>query len=386
MRVGLVGPYPLDPTRVEGGVHASFLSFLEGLTSFAEIEPHVLTIVPGATDIRRATHGSIPVAYLPGPERWNNVTLFRRGRQILKRAIDGLGLDLVHAQDALSYGYMCLRAVHDTPVVLSIHGIAREEARFHERRSDVLRAQVAASSLQKYCIRNAKYLLEPTRYPEEYFGNLIRGRIAEVGNAVGNPFFEAVPSAEPGRLLYAGEVIPLKRVLDLVDMVALVRPTVPDVRLHIAGSLEHTGYVSAVRSRAQEHGVTGQVALLGPLTRSEMVDEYRHASVLVHASAQENSPMAIAEAMAVGVPVVATDVGGVKSLIDDETTGFLVAVGDVFDMSRRVSSLLCDEPRREAFGRAARAVAERRFRSTEVARRVLAIYREMLSPAYEVAG
>lgn len=378
MRVALVGPYPLDAARPEGGVEASFVSLLEGLASFEDIEPHVFTFVPGAPETRRATHGTVPVTYFASPARLNNLILYRPHRRLLAQALSTLDPAIVHAQDAIAHGYIALRAAAEFPVAVSIHGIVREEVKFLTSRYDRARTWLAGPPYQRYCVRHARYLLEPSRYPEEYFGEAISGRIFEVGNPIANRFFAAEAAPEPARLLYAGGVTPGKRVLDLVEMLAAVRRQAPETRLRIAGQTGNLNYVAAVRARSEELGVAEHVELLGALSLDDLVEEYRRASVFVLASGQENSPMVIAEAMAVGVPVVATRVGGVHTLVEEGSTGFLVEVGDIERLAVRVSELLGDDPRRRAFAVAARAAAERRFRSSQVAERVRAVYREML--------
>jgi glycosyltransferase involved in cell wall biosynthesis len=106
-----------------------------------------------------------------------------------------------------------------------------------------------------------------------------------------------------------------------------------------------------------------------------MLDEYRRAAVFVLPSAQETSPMVIAEAMAAGVPVVATRVGGVPYLVEDGRTGFFVEVGDIDGLAQRVGDLLGDERTRRSFAAAARSRAEQ-FRTAAVAARVRTVYEE----------
>jgi glycosyltransferase involved in cell wall biosynthesis len=106
-----------------------------------------------------------------------------------------------------------------------------------------------------------------------------------------------------------------------------------------------------------------------------MLEEYGRAAVLVHPSAQETSPMVIAEAMAAGVPVVATRVGGVRHLVREGETGYLVEVGDIETLAQRIAALLADERRRASFAAAARSAASQ-FRAAAVAARVRAVYQE----------
>lgn len=378
MRVALVGPYPLDTSQFGGGVETSFFNLVDGLSAFDDVEPHVVTFARGAGEERRDDRGPAPALYLPGRARFNNLTLYRNDRRLLKRALDALEPDIVHAQDATSYGYVTLKVATGIPVVVSVHGIVREEVKHMKHALDRIRTSIADVAFEKYCIRNARYLVQPSRYPEDYFADEIRGKIVTVGNGISDRFFAAEPSPEPGRLLYTGVIMPRKRVLDLLDVFELVRRNVPGTKLRVAGPASDTEYIVAVHARIRELGLAEDVEFLGSLSPEELLDEYRRASLFVLASGEENSPMVIGEAMAVGVPVVATRAGGIRYLVEDGRTGFLADVGDVSKLAARTSQLLLDDGLRAAFAAAARTVALERFRSVDVAARVRDVYLQVL--------
>lgn len=387
IRVMMIGPYPADVTKFDGGVQTSFHNLVQGLSSFDDVEPHVFTLATGTDAIRRSHDGPAPVTYLPAQQRLNNLTLYRNHRRLVRDACRALRPDVVHAQDVVGYGYVTLRAVHDTPVVLSIHGIVSEELKHLHTRRDRVRTSVARVRLQQYCIRNARHLIQPSAYPEAYFGEQIRGRITNVGNPIADAFFAGPPRATPGRLLYVGGVTPGKRVIDLIDVLAIVAQSTPSAHLRIAGGLGDTDYVQQVRHRIAERGLTDAVTFLGPLPVPQLVEEYLRSSVFVLASGQENSPMVIGEAMAGGLPVVATDTGGVRSLVAEGETGHVVDVGAIEHFAERVTQLLQDEDARARYGEASRSTAEARFRTTQVADRVRSVYLEALADAnHEPSG
>jgi glycosyltransferase involved in cell wall biosynthesis len=315
------------------------------------------------------------VRYVPAPTRHNNLTLYRTQRRLLRRVLDEVEPDVVHAQDALGYGYVCLRAAKREPVVVSIHGIVRETRKSVKRLRDRLQVTLAGVAVEAYCVRRARYLLQPTTYPQEYFDGEIRGRIVDVGNGIQDALFALEPRPEHGRLLYAGAITDVKRVLDLVDAFGRVRAAVPDAVLRIAGPSDGD-YARRVQERVAAHGLDDAVTLLGRLRTDELLEEYGRAAAFVLASAQETSPMVIAEAMAAAVPVVATRVGGVPYLVEDGVTGVLVAAGDVAALADGVCGLLADEPRRAEAARAARERAQDRFAVAKVAARVREVYRE----------
>lgn len=374
----MFGPYPSDPTHFGGGVETSFFNLVQGLSSLDDVEPHVVTLARGLRTERRTADESAPVTYLPSGARFNNLTLYRNDRKLLADAYRRLRPDIVHAQDAVAYGYVALKAVKGSPVFVSVHGVVREELKHLRHPLDRIRTSVFRIPIQRYCIRHAPYLLQPSRYPEEYFHADIRGRIVVVGNPIADLFFTEEGARHTGRIFYAGGVSVGKRIVDLIEALALVRRETPAAHVRIAGHLGDVNYVAEVRARIKSLGLEDAVVLLGSLSPAALVDEYRSAALFVLPSGQENSPMVVGEAMAGGLPVVATDVGGVASLVDDGVTGLLVGVGDVEQLARKISRLLEGDDERAAFGVAARAVADARFRPVQVAMRVRDVYREAL--------
>jgi glycosyltransferase involved in cell wall biosynthesis len=376
VRVLLVGPYPIDSAAV-GGLQASFANLVSGLGEVPDVEPHVITFVPGLKRATRRKVGNVPVDYLPGSNRFGFLTRHGRERRSLDEVLHTLSPDVVHAQDTLGSGYTCLKAVRGIPVVVSVHGIVRETVKHMPNGSDRLRLQMFGIPVERYCIRHARCLVQPTRYPERYFGGEIRGRIVDVGNPISDRFFSVEPAPEPGVILYGGGVIPLKRLLDLVEAMPLILAALPEARLRIAGAELDSAYARRVRCRVREYGIEARVAFVGALTPDEMVDEYRRASVFVLPSGQETSPMVVGEAMAAGLSVVATRVGGVPYLVDNGVTGYVVDTGDVVSLAARITDVLGDPDTRAAFGAAGRAKAEESFRPSAVATRVAAVYDEL---------
>lgn len=373
MRVALVGPYPGDGI-VRGGLESSFVNLVRGLSSFSDLEVEVVTFTPGDSSDR--------VHRLTGPARLNTLTLHRGRRRVLGEVLGRLEPDVVHAQDTLGYGYACLKTAGRVPVVVSVHGIVREELKHMAPGRGRVQVALADVALERWCVRHARYLVQPTTYPEEYFGSLIRGRIVDVGNGIEERFFAIDPAPEPGRVLYAGNIQARKRLLALVEAIDAVRSTVQPVSLVVAGGIVEPGYAAQVEERVRELGLEDVVTFLGQLPPAQMADEFRRAAMIVLPSAQETSPMVIGEAMAVGVPVVATDVGGVRHLVEDGRTGYVVPLGDSAALVRRMVELLGDEQTRNAFSQTARSRAQERFRASAVAARVRAVYELAVEEAY----
>ena len=359
------------------GVETSFSNLLAGLAAIQELDLSVLTFVRGLETEERTVVQGVPVLYLPQPRRFSNPTLHRREVRVLTAALTDLRPDIVHAQDAHQYGYVCLKARSRAAVVVSIHGIAREELRYVTGRVAHLRTRVATVALERYCVKHAPFLVSPTRYAERVFAGEIRGRIWEIPNPIADRFFSLESAPEPGRILFTGALIPRKRLLDLVEAMPVVLAAAPHARLRVTGGASDEAYGDAVRARVRELGLEDVVSFLGGVSFGELLDEYRKAWVLALPSGEETSPMVIAEAMAVGMPVVATRVGGVSSLVDEGVTGALIEVGDVEALAAHLTRVLGDPGLRAALGTAGRARAEERFRVRAVAARFAEMYEEI---------
>ena len=87
--------------------------------------------------------------------------------------------------------------------------------------------------------------------------------------------------------------------------------------------------------------------------------------------------MAVLEAMAYGMAILTTDVGGIPKLITDDVDGFLCKPGDIDHMARRLEQLLDDSNKAEAFGKAARERAKKDYSRESHMEKLLALYDEI---------
>lgn len=377
MRVALVGTFPLDPSNFGGGVETSTWNLIEGLSTFDDMEIHLVTGNSSLTKDMQIERDGVLYHYFPSSNRFQTMSLYRQDRQRIGRILSQIQPDVVHAQNSQNYGYICLKT--DYPVVISIHGIVQEEAQYIAVRKDRLRSVLRSQFVQRYCVRNAPHVIQPTRYPEHYFKDLKTGKWHDTGNAIASRFFDCESATEPGTILYSGAIIPRKRLLDLVMALDTVRKRCPSVSLRIAGVVPDKEYLRTVQDWIDAHDLRQAITFLGSVSQDSLVKEYEQCALLVLPSGQETSPMVIAEAMAVGKPVVATHVGGVPYLIDEGETGFVVEVGDIDQLANRITTVLSDDELQRKMGRQAKEKASRNYRREIVAMRIRDVYSETIA-------
>lgn len=127
-----------------------------------------------------------------------------------------------------------------------------------------------------------------------------------------------------------------------VRVLAQLAKTVPDARLTMIGP-NKDGSLEEVIAEAKKSGVLDRISFAGGVPKSEVPNYLTGGDILLNTTTIDNAPVSVIEAMAAGLPVVSTNVGGIPYLIDNEHDGILVPAGDVNSMANAVTRLL-DEP------------------------------------------
>jgi glycosyltransferase involved in cell wall biosynthesis len=146
-------------------------------------------------------------------------------------------------------------------------------------------------------------------------------------------------------LVVARNLEPIYDVATALRAWARIRARSPRARLSVAGAGPERGRLEAL---AAELGLEGAVTFTGQVANHEVAGLYRRASVVLNPSRVDNMPISILEALACGVPVVSTNVGGVPDLVADGRTALLVPPGDPEAMAEAALSLLEQPARAEA--------------------------------------
>lgn len=171
-----------------------------------------------------------------------------------------------------------------------------------------------------------------------------------------------------------GRLWPQKRLKDLIWAADLLKVIRPDVHLLIIGDGPQRHMLERYRRNCR---VEDKVHFLG--ARSDVPRLMPHFDVLWLASGYEGLPNVIMEAMACGVPVVASNIWGNRELVVHDQTGYLVTVGDRAGFARCANKILDDRELAVRMGEAARARMAKHFTIEAMVEKHAALYRELLS-------
>jgi glycosyltransferase involved in cell wall biosynthesis len=178
----------------------------------------------------------------------------------------------------------------------------------------------------------------------------------------------------PWRLVSVTRFVPAKGADDLVSALAAVRAAGVEASLRLVGEGPH---LDAVRLRVQRTGLDDAVTFVGTCSPAEVGEELRRAHLYVSPSLSEGISNGVLEAMASGVAVVSTDVGGMGEAITDEVDGWLVPPARPDLLADAIGRALADPDRLAAVAAAGRARVVAGFSRPDQAAAWLAIYRDL---------
>ena len=181
-------------------------------------------------------------------------------------------------------------------------------------------------------------------------------------------------------LMHISNFRPVKRVRDVVRVFARVRETVPSVLVMVGDGPDRV----LAEAEARELGVDDDVYFLGKI--DTVAPLLSAADLFLIPSQSESFGLSALEALASGVPVVGSAVGGLPEVVRSGETGVLCAVGDVEGMASAAIQILSDRARWNAMSRLAAADARARFAMNDVVEQYEAFYAAALQPSLATAG
>lgn len=234
-----------------------------------------------------------------------------------------------------------------------------------------------SASLVRFTMRRADVLAVPSGFLQKVFADHGMGSCV-VSNIVDLERFAPGPDSErrSGRMhiVIARNLEPIYDVATGVRAFALFAAGHPEATMSIAGTGPER---EALERQVRDAGLLERVRFTGRLDRDQMAALYRSADIVLNPTLVDNMPNSVLEAMASGVPVVSTDVGGVPFIVTDGKTALLVPAGKAERMAEALSRL-ADSPNLRESIRAAALAEVRRYSWPNVRAELLSVYARCL--------
>ena len=384
MNIVQFGPYPLDNNCIRGGVESSVYGLAKALSKYHEIDVFDIPRINGKDTGKR--EGNIQIHRYCN-HGIHNQDAVQRVDEIL-RDIIALHPDIVHVHGTGKISAIVYRALKEygIKVLLTIHGL------LHVEKKNQLRKKLSLRHLYQYyhqsrvefeAIEATNVAIVDTEYVAIQVRELFnRGKINKlpqmhvIPQGINADYLMLNNQSYTPTILSIGAISERKGYLYLIKAFEIICAKHPQTSLCIAGTLADNRYYRLLQDYIAKSPYKKQIELKVNLPQEEILKLYQQATLFALHSQEESQGIVFAEAMAVGLPIVATKVGGVPFVVKNNMTGLLSEYGDATSFANNIITLLENRNMYDAFASAAKHKAQN-YTWQSIAKQVEQLYNEI---------
>jgi len=379
MNIVQIGLYPISPECIHGGVEASVYGLVQELAMNHTVD--VFDIPRFGEKDRVERYGNLTIHRYTNPGMHNKDAVLRLKEMV--RDIVALGPEVchVHGTNAINKEIYFALQQHGGKMMLTVHGILREEKKQALLRKPSLKAlyqYIVQSRDERELLEAAPRIIVDTAYVEDKLKAYGLKHVSDmhvIPQGIDETFYSIKCNPQSNVILCVGAIAPRKGHIYTVEMFNRLRAKGIDTKLRIIGSLADKGYYEQLQQMIAESAYKEAISLEVNLPREELLRAYAEAKLFVLHSREESQGIVFAEAMATGLPVVATNIGGIPYVVADGKSGSLCPYGDVETMTEMVAKLMTDEEMWQECSKVAKEIAKG-YSWADIADRIVRLYNE----------
>lgn len=378
MKIIQIGPYPLSLNCIQGGVESSVYGLVQELAKNHTVD--VFDVPRFDEKDRVERYGNLTIHRYANPGMHNKDAV-QRVVEIM-RDIVALGPEVchVHGTGALSKQIYFALQQHGIRMMLTVHGIAREEKKQALLRKPSLKAlyqYIVQSRDERELLEAAPRIIVDTAYVEDKLKAYGLKHVPEMNvipQGIDEAFYGIKCNSDSNVILSVGGIGSRKGHIYTLEMYNKLREKRIEAKLHIVGAATEKGYCELLKQKIADSKYKADISLDVDLPREDLFRAYSEAKLFVLHSREESQGIVFAEAMATGLPVVATKIGGIPYVIVDGKSGLLCSYADVEGMTDMVSRLFTDDELWKQYSSTAREIAKD-YSWTDIANRIVQLYK-----------
>lgn len=377
MNIIQIGPYPLSPECIHGGVEASVYGLVQELAKKHTVDVFDIPRIGEKDRVER--YGNLTIHRYTNPGTHNKDAVLRLKEMVHDIVALGPEICHVHGTNAINKQIYFALQQHVIKMMLTVHGILREEKKQALLRKPSLKAlyqYIVQSRDERELLEAAPRIIVDTAYVENKLKAYGLKHVPEmyvIPQGIDERFYGINCNPKSNIILSVGGIGARKGHIYTVEMYNKLRERGVDATLHIVGAATDNGYYALLKQKIEESKYKTDISLEVNLPREELFRSYAEAKLFVLHSREESQGIVFAEAMATGLPVVATRIGGIPYVVSEGKSGLLCPYGDVGAMTEMVEQLLTDDALWKQYSNAAKKIAKG-YSWKDIAERIVELY------------
>jgi len=373
IKLAFVTQFPIDINKPLGGVEAVSVNLVRSLSAHQNLEIHVITLCPEVSKSTKAYWDNVLVHRLRKPVGSELLNAITKSKKLISDYIAKLKPDLIHTHD--TYGIM-VQDVH-IPKVFTVHGFIYGDTLLAGGKFKWLRSKLW-EYVEKKSWSKQPNIISISPYVRERVSAVSSANIYDIDNPISDSFFSVVRQEIPNTIFTSAVICPRKNSFQLIKAVNLLINMGYDIQLRVAGSIGDKDYAQSQLDWIQQHKLENNVKFLGRISTQQVMQELSTASIYALTSLEENSPMGIEEAMAVGVPVVTSNRCGMPYMVKNGETGYLINPFDENNIAAKLKKILDHPDLKKTMEKKSRLLAADLYHADNVAKRTYYVYKELM--------
>jgi glycosyltransferase involved in cell wall biosynthesis len=180
-------------------------------------------------------------------------------------------------------------------------------------------------------------------------------------------------------VLCAARIHPRKNQLAVVRAIPRILHVHPEVKFVFTGPIDDPAYLSLMRKFIEDNQLSEQVEITGEISQESLYQLYHKATIFVFPTLYEIQPVALLEAMAFGLPVIASRIGPIEDVVNlEKGSAILVDPNNIEEIADSVIRLLGDEPLRQELSAKGKKLVSQGFSYEQIAKEMLRVYEKVL--------
>ena len=372
-----IGLFPLSSDLIRGGVEASIFGLSKVLSATHEVHVFDFPRIGGSHLVENVESITVHRFCNQGGRQ------FAAGRQaaVIAKEIQTLHPEICHIHGTSLFAWLMYRELKrmSLPVIVTVHGLVRVEKR------NALKKRFSTKKLFQYLyqgwvekrfLSQLPMVIVDTEYVKDRVNQYPIHRkpvMHVIPQGIDEEFFSLKCSEDSRMILSVGAIGDRKGHIFTLKAFELAESRGMNAQLAIVGTVADNQYLKRLQNSIAQSKYSGQVSLLTNVSDEVLKQLYEKAHLFVLHSEEESQGIVFVEAMATGLPIVATQVGGVPWVVGHGKNGLLSTYGDIEIFAEHIQSLMMDESLWQAMSEASLGAAQN-YHWHRISDRIIKLY------------